>query len=195
MINWPYLAGFLDGDGWISKSQNRNCKTKAINIGFTQLCIRRHYMEEIRSFLLKNNVQCHIYNRKAPSNIHKEGFAMMTNVYIKGIPSVIKFLSETIPFLLIKKQKAKECYKYLLDKEDKRAVPIQLPNGYKEWDKKEIKMLLYMKRKNFTYNSIAKRLNRSSTSVIKKYFKLKNGRTIDATVQFIGPIMPRRAES
>lgn len=172
-MNWAYLAGFLDGDGWITVSKNKNCKTTSTTIGFTQLYTRKKCMIKIYKFLIKNKIKCNIYDRKAPSNIHSNGFANMTNIHIREISSQIKFLSETIPFLVIKIDKAKKCYKYLTNKEEKRSATVQPPAGYKKWNKKEIKTLIQMKNNNFTYNNIAKKLNRSSRSIISKYIKTK----------------------
>jgi len=36
MITWAYLAGFIDGDGWITVRKNKNCKTKKYVVGLTQ---------------------------------------------------------------------------------------------------------------------------------------------------------------
>ena len=36
MITWAYVAGFLDGDGWITGSKNKNCSTIRFAVGLTQ---------------------------------------------------------------------------------------------------------------------------------------------------------------
>ena len=69
MISWEYLAGFLDGDGWITSSKNKNCRTIRYTIGFTQKATCESQMKMICKFLNEREICASIRHRfsKTPS--------------------------------------------------------------------------------------------------------------------------------
>jgi hypothetical protein len=65
-ICWPYLAGFLDGDGWITEAHYRHKSGRPFTtwtIGFTQVCEQVMVMEAIYAFLSSHSVRCTIVRR------------------------------------------------------------------------------------------------------------------------------------
>lgn len=172
-INWAYIAGFLDGDGWITFSKNKHCDTYYYVVGFTQIATRIDFMREIYKFLQENKVNATFIERDSKNNIDPKGYTKMINIHIKEIRSLIFVLKNILPFILLKRDKAENCLKYLLEKESKRCYGVQKPSGYKSWTKSEIKRLITMHNNGFNHNVIAKSLYRSTNSISQKFDKLK----------------------
>ena len=55
-VTWSYLAGFLDGDGWITESKTKNSKFKRITVGFTQKSELKTEMMVIKDYLTNNGI-------------------------------------------------------------------------------------------------------------------------------------------
>lgn len=138
-MNWAYIAGFLDGDGWITFSKNKNCKTYTCVVGFTQVATRVDFMRDLYTFLKNNDINGTFIERDSKNNIDPKGYTKMVNIHIKEIKSVILILENMLPFLMIKKEKAKDAIKYLKTKQLKSSCENQLAVGYKDWNNCEIK--------------------------------------------------------
>lgn len=171
MITWQYLAGFLDGDGWITISLRR--RYPAPTIGFTQHSRERARMIEIAEFLQSNDVMSSVRDRRVMGSIKKE--TIMTNVMIREQRSVALLLENTIPYLLFKKDKASECLKFLKDKIAKRGIEgtdcPRFTNHY--WTPFEIEELLRLQHEGYSNRAIAQLLERSYDSIGHKLYRLK----------------------
>lgn len=189
-ITWAYIAGFLDGDGWIShsewkgKTKNRYGNKNIIyNIGLTQLATCKKEMKMIYDFLCFHNINAFYIERKQKGTI--KGTADMINIQIKEHESVVKFLNKIKRFLLIKKIIAEQCLSYIKSKISKRRMInrqknsiLEKQNAKKKWSDKEIKILKAMLENNDSNITIAYVLGRSVDSVAKKINRLKIGRYI-----------------
>lgn len=171
MITWQYIAGFLDGDGWITMSARK--PYPAPTIGFTQHSRTRVYMMEIAEFLQFNNVIASVRDRRVMGSINKE--TIMINVMVREQRSVALLLENIIPYLLFKRDKAEECLKFVRDRIAKRGIEgadcLQSTNHY--WKPSEIEELLRLQSEGYSNRAIAKLLNRSTDSISHKLNRLK----------------------
>ena len=180
MVSWAYIAGFLDGDGWIGKtnSVSKRCKKNIVyTIGMTQVLSKEKEMKEIYDFVESSNIRIKWNTRK--QHVSSRGDGYMINLTIKHQESVIKFLNNIKKHLIIKKMLAIECINYLkqkviLRKEDeemrKELIPRQSTNLY--WTQEEVislKEMLLQERSNIY---IASKFGRSVNSVGHKIYRL-----------------------
>jgi hypothetical protein len=172
MINWAYIAGFLDGDGWITVSKNKNANTKRYTVGLTQSKKRNEAMIKIYKFIQRHRINATFFERTV-NTIIKANYPMI-NIHIKEQKSLIKILKFLIPFLLIKKKLAIEAFNYTKERIIKRD------NGYiytqkkkKYWRLKEIKKLIILKKQGYGDKSIAKILKRNSDSISHKLYRIR----------------------
>lgn len=127
VAEWSYLAGFLDGDGWITIT-----KRKDVIVGFCQKEIK--ILKDISRFLKQNG----IYSAFSKSS---KGFKNITiNVLrIERNSDALHTLRQIEPFLKIKKNKARQAI-YVIRKfrntkrkyfnyEDKQTVRKLLRKG------------------------------------------------------------------
>lgn len=173
MITWPYLAGFVDCDGWITSSKNKNCSTRRYLIGLTQSAKFEKEMRMIHDFLSVNGIKSGFVRRSISPSSNLKGNYPMVNIHIKAQLSVISFLEETMAFMLIKKDKATECYNYTLDRIIKtRGNPVKSQVKKKYWSKNETQRLMRLHVEGYSNNVIAEKLERSSNSVGHKLYRL-----------------------
>lgn len=177
MITWAYLAGFIDGDGWITVSKNKNCKTKRYLVGLTQSSRERDKIELINKFLNDNEIKTGFIDRISTTNILQKNGSYccpMVNIHIKEQRSVVVLLEFLYPFLLIKKDKAKEAIDYTKDRLLKRGDPknkiLQIKRKY--WKESQIKELIYLVGLGFSNQVISEKLNRSINSIGHKLYRL-----------------------
>lgn len=171
MINWAYLAGFLDGDGWITSSKNKHCSTIRFYVGLTQKSTSKEEMYEILNYLLTNGINANLYYRCVRGSIDKD--TEMINIYIGGMSSILILLNHLLPFLLFKKKKAEDCIKYLSDRKLKQGKWIVGNNTKKYWTPDELKILSMKLSDGFRPSAIANILGRSSQSVSQKLSKMR----------------------
>ena len=101
VVHWAYIAGFLDGDGWITGSKNKNCLTMSWVIGFTQVDRKHIFMKNLQTFFINNRIKANLTTRKTYGSIKKE--TKMINVTIKEQKSIVILLNKIITFLIMKK--------------------------------------------------------------------------------------------
>jgi len=172
MITWSYLAGFLDGDGWITSSQNKNAKTRRFAVGYTQKYTQEIYMREIYKFLLDNEISSSwIYRISKTKRAPKP--TKMINITIRDQESIVRILSEITPFLLIKKGKAIDCLSDIRNRWEKIGRGKQRFESAKsrDWTKEEIDIMVSLKASGFNNPAIAIKLERTTHSVSQKYAK------------------------
>lgn len=171
MINWAYIAGFLDGDGWITGSKNKNCSTIRFTVGFTQKSTAKKEMYLLFDYLKQHNIKANFSYRVSKGSINKE--VEMVNIYVREINSTIKLLENLIPYLLFKKDKAIYCVEYLKNKKHKKGKWIIGDGTNRYWSKVEVWILKRKLKGGFHPSAIADMLGRSSQSVSQKLSRLR----------------------
>ena len=166
MITWSYIAGFIDCDGWITCSKQKNCRTKKCVIGLTQSIKRENGMKQIYSFLNNNGIRVIWIIRKK----NWKSDIKMINIMVTHQKSLVIILNKVIPYLLFKREKAEDCLKYVLDRIKKHGyVDIkESPNNRKKWNNNEIKTLIQMVNEGYSNPNIAITLGRTKNSIGKK---------------------------
>lgn len=190
MITWAYVAGFLDGDGWITKTKYKRKSDSNKEYGFenyiyaagmTQLIVCENEMRQIYDFLVLKGIKATWLQRKQRSNISGNGD--MVNIHIKHQESLIEFLKKIMPYLLLKKKIGQECLEYLENKKiqrekennaKKKLLSCQTTNIY--WSREEIDILKRLLKEGYSNTYIASQLNRSVNSIGHKIYRMKIGR-------------------
>lgn len=172
MITWEYLAGFLDGDGWITFSMNKNCSTRRYAIGFTQANREKRSMKRILNFLIQNGINAKMKPRVVEGSIKKK--TKMLNIIVREQVSMVRLLEKVAQHLLFKRKKALEGLKYLKDRIDKRGVGLEVhvQKTKRYWKIEEDKNLLILHRRRYSSRAIAFRLSRSIDSVSHRLYRL-----------------------
>jgi len=127
-MNWDYIAGFFDGEGWVTLYREKNNKWgKAVKVGIEQKDIKP--LKEIKSFLEKEglNKVC-LYNR------HNR---VTSSLQIQNKFDINLFLKKMIPRVIVKKKRCIECQRFIQDKWYKiGAYPEQTKEeAYRYWKK------------------------------------------------------------
>lgn len=175
---WGYLAGCVDCDGWISKSQYRRKNGElSVNyryvVGITQHVKCREGMEYIRDFLVAHGVNVTLTDRDSNTHHHTP----MLNITVKQIESFIIFIENIIPRMTFKKQIAIEALEFTKLKRSKRLTKESdiIQNKKRYWKEDEIKIMLDMKAEGYNNISIGNVLDRSSQSVAQQMKRLLDG--------------------
>jgi len=174
MISWAYLAGFLDGDGWITSSKNKNCTTRRYLVGFTQKRTECRYMLEMHHFLQANGIRSTVLKRVSKTPLVPRRVRMI-DIHVREQESIVRLLEQLTPHLLIKKEKAMGCIGYLKDRLDKRGAlvgPVKQQETNVYWSQAQIQELLQLHAEGHGNRSIASKLNRSMDSVAHKLYRL-----------------------
>jgi len=168
MITWGYIAGFLDGDGWITVSKNKHASTKRYVIGLTQSKHELIAMRKIFRFIKRHGIRATFLERGTFKST-----TPMLNIHVKHQKSVVKFIKFVMPFLLIKINKARECLSYTESRLKQRGVGLlDLKNRKKKyWKESEIKLLLKLQSQYNSNKTIGNILGRSSNSVAHKLLR------------------------
>lgn len=112
-ISWEYLAGFFDGEGWITRDVGHGCEY--VVIGMCQLESKDRVLKEIIKFLKANEIVCQQYFRP---------HTQVTQLRIRGDENMVKFLEGVLPYLVVKELNAKKAMKYL-----KQTIPARARFG------------------------------------------------------------------
>jgi len=184
MINWAYIAGFIDGDGWITTYKNKYSKPIVGVIGICQKSDKYKKMLNIVNFFDKESIKyCLIKINQKPTKLVSIPIEMI-RIIIKERKSILKVCQKLIPFINIKKTqliKLKNITQNRLIERKNNYNKINLiliQSKKKYWTNKEdniIKNLIKQGRSNIF---IAKKLNRSINSVshrIYRNYKRKKG--------------------
>ena len=161
IITWGYIAGFIDCDGWISCSKKN--EKKYYIIGFIQNIKRIEYMREIYRFLKEHRINVFHITRSNKNSTFKGGTVIQ--LHIKERDSVVRLIVNILPFLLIKKEKALECLKYVIK-------PDETYGTSRYWKRKEIHTLKRLYKQKIELNEIAKQMNRTINSIKYQLSKL-----------------------
>ena len=105
-ITNEYLAGIIDGDGWISlfNGGKGSSMYNQVNIGLQQRY--KPMVEYVANILHKNVHQCKIYDYQS----HIQTWS--TNSYISSL-TTLEFLKDICPYLIEKKKKCKLVINYI----------------------------------------------------------------------------------
>lgn len=173
MITWAYIAGFLDGDGWITVSDNKNATTQRWTIGFTQSYKKHEFMQILFEFLINNGIKCDIRERIVMGSIHKE--TKMINIMITTQEAVSLLSKKLIPFLVMKKTLAIQALAYTKNRLKKRGFGLKnkFQNTNRYWKNEEDIKLNKLNKDGFFNLAIANELNRSVDSVAHRLYRLR----------------------
>lgn len=173
-ITWPYIAGFIDCDGWIShyKSQGRT----RIGCGLTQSVERREGMEAIRDFLESQGVS-------TPFNVRDKSWKSdikMINIIVSARASVIILLENVVPYLVLKRdiaQEALEVARWLeRDRLHRRPrqneIEVQATRSRLPWTDAEIERLKFYTAAGYNVAATAAMLKRTSYAVAAQRHRL-----------------------
>jgi len=116
-INWAYIAGFFDGEGSIvmstkGRDTNIGCRLSITNTNYEVLKI-------IDKFLQSNGIKGQIGSKpdsKPISHDNGKTYGQTKPCYNWRVGHrifIIKFLVKTLPYLIVKKQKALEAISYI----------------------------------------------------------------------------------
>jgi hypothetical protein len=170
MITWAYIAGFLDGDGWVTSSIT--CKTTG-NLryvaGVTQSISCEKYMQDIRTFLIERGISVQYVIRKK----NWKSSLRMVDIRIGSKKGLLMFLPKIIPYLLIKKELAKEALRYIRAKQKRRAVIPCKDGTYRMWANKEVLDLKRYVSLGWSNAMISKKMRRGLSSITQKISKTK----------------------
>jgi len=181
MVSWAYIAGFLDGDGWITKSQTYSkhleVKNYAYRVGMTQLDTCEFAMKEIYDFMINSGIRARWNTREQCSKLNSSG--KMINITVKHQESVVKFLKLIRRHLIIKRVLADECISYVEDrllrrekvKEAGEAV-LSRQEKRRYWKDDDIDKLKEMRLDGSSNLEIAVQMSRSVASVAHKIKRL-----------------------
>lgn len=174
-MHWAYVAGFLDGDGWVTSSANKNCQTRKYTIGFTQHSREEKVMRKIRRFMRYYGIRVSWITRVVGPRCKIKSDAPMINLHIKEQESVIRFLKHTLPYINIKKDIATECYVYTKHRMTKMGRGLQAYKQEKNklWSEDEVSKLLSLHKKGYNNKAIGIKMFRSPDSISHKLYKLK----------------------
>lgn len=112
-MDWSYVAGFFDGEGSIHKDKKSNSWT----VQLTQK--DREVLDQIREFLINHSISpVGIYYRLNGKTINDKHFDIHILIFSKRA-NVIRFFQAVLPYLIVKKAKAKEALIYLMKVEEK----------------------------------------------------------------------------
>lgn len=174
-FSWAYVAGFLDGDGWITSSANKHARTRRYTVGFTQRATSAVFMEGLVQFLLDEGVACGTLRRIVTSPRIPEPVEMM-DIRVSKQEDVALMVRRMLPHLVLKQALAMECLAYVDDRLAKRgaflpATGRQVTRVY--WRTAELSTLTDLHQQGYGSRAIAARLGRSENSVIHKLFRLR----------------------
>ena len=169
MVTWSYIAGFIDCDGWVTKSNER------YGIGLTQVDKFEEEMKLISSFLIKNKINHVIKKRISNSMIRgKKSKTNMINIFIGEQQSLKNLCIKIKPYSLIKKDKVQKCLDFCSERLNKRGITYDFKSNKKRnyWSSNEIKILKELHSKGYSNKAIAIELNRNKDSVSHKLYRL-----------------------
>ena len=171
-MTWEYIAGFLDGDGWITISKDKNRSTKRYVVGFTQSARQEIFMLYLQSFLIENGIKAPMINRSVSNNIAEN--AEMLNIHVKEQKSVVTLLELINPHLFMKKELGEEALLYTKDRLEKRGYGLKNIKQKKKmyWKEEEDNQLKILQEEGFSNIVIANKLKRSVNSVGSRLSRL-----------------------
>lgn len=178
MITWPYIAGFIDCDGCITKTKVHGRKKHGLQWRYTIVLVQSgNFYEEMQAickFLQDNCIKNSFVNRPfAKSTL---GTTHMINIVVGSQQSMYNLLEKILPYLLFKKQKAIDAKQYLEAHLQKR-VPLKEAKKFttrkNKWQFEEVQQLKKMYTQNHSYVSISNALKKNIPSIAQKLKRLR----------------------
>ena len=112
-MSWPYIAAFLDGEGFISTgsfdTQHGNVNPGRLVIGFAQK--EPKVLIEIQNFLTSQEIPFKLYKFKSGSSLSKGSIMHTLRGFSKD--GNFKFLNNVLPYLVVKKTLAEDAFRLM----------------------------------------------------------------------------------
>jgi hypothetical protein len=171
-MTWAYLAGFLDGDGWITSSAS-GIRTRRYTIGLTQKETALPFMQDIAAFLDEHGV-AYQWVRRSVVSPRVSTPVMMVDIRVSQQSSVVKLATQLLPHLRLKRAMAAECLDSVTRRLDQRGVGV-LHHVFQPaaWTYDEVCRLRDLHASGNGNRSIASKLGRSVDSVSHKLYRLR----------------------
>jgi hypothetical protein len=118
-LSWQYIAGFFDGEGWISYSGYK--KVTPVT-GVRQAARPDRILHLIAQFLGSNGVRFSLHPNKQtrPSSLPQE------TLLILDWKSILRFLEAVFPYLVVKRAKAKHAIAYIRNRNWRERLDPEL---------------------------------------------------------------------
>lgn len=169
MITWAYLAGFLDGDGWITSYEvNARTKNRRHVAGLTQAITCEPFMRMMNLFLRQKGISTSLFVRKK----NWKSKIWMVNITIDRQEDLLKFLTKIKPYLVIKKEAAAKTISQLKFKQRRRAVVSHPSSGPVQWSQNDLKSLKKYVSLGWNNRMISSKLRRGVYSIAAKISRL-----------------------
>lgn len=135
-MTWQYIAGFFDGEGWVSKAPKpERCLAKYV-IGMGQATHQGHVLVKIAEFMRSQGVRCRSHRE------HPSSGTQMDRLIVGDSASIVSFITAVMPHLLVKHEKcavalvaAKQCMDRINDRKTRVARALQMKSeGASSWE-------------------------------------------------------------
>jgi len=143
-MNWNYIAGFFDGEGSLTVYQKKKDKFgRAVTLAMSQK--PREVLEQIKLFLSKEGCKAYI-TKPSKRNINI--------LYMGSATSVLIFCNKVKDRTIVKKDKIIKAIKELSTWKTHTVIKPR-----------DVRLIHILRQKGFTMKAIAKRINRSESTV------------------------------
>lgn len=167
-VTWPYIAGFIDCDGWITWHKPKHSRIR-VTCGLTQSVTRMDGMKAIQRYLENQGVSAPlmIRNKSWKSDIK------MVNIRISARASVIKLLENILPYIILKRDLAYEALEITRRLEEERLrkrprrdeIEVITAKSKMPWTEEEVELLRTYTADGYNLAAIAAKLQRSCGAV------------------------------
>ena len=124
--NWPYIAGFFDGEGNVRKTKKDTVKGKRGPYGTPMISIAQSIrgdgvLQRISDFLHRHHIVNHIMNERHWNPKWKP----VQRLHVSALPSVRKFLRGVRPYLIVKREAVDVELQYIASRKWRRFIVPQ----------------------------------------------------------------------
>jgi len=115
-MNWPYVAGFFDGEGYLAIRQTTGVKSRGrgiqpnIAIGQADKEGGVRSLEMIQGFLRQHEIACSISRYVRKNKRHRDLLILRIN----GRKSVSAFVRGVLPYLIVRRVFAQDVLRFLI---------------------------------------------------------------------------------
>lgn len=178
---WAYIAGFLEADGWVwmrsKPGQGLGC-----TVGFVQADAGVASLDFIASKLDELGLR---YARGRYQQTNRS-WSPRNQLVIKHQDSLRTFLEGVMPYLIQKRDPARQVLRTLADRRARHPLRAQArlpaPTTNVYWTVKEVKTLRALIGQDYNNVAIAQRMRRTVDSVSHKRMRLKAADAARSTV-------------
>ena len=167
-VTWPYIAGFIDCDGWITWSQPKQGRIR-VSCGITQSVTRLDGMKVIQKYLEDQGV-------RSPLMIREKSWKSeikMVNVLVSARTSVIKLLENVLPYIILKHSLAHQALEIARRVEEERLrkrprrneIQVTAAKSKMPWTEEDVALLKAYTAAGYNAAAIAAKLQRSCGAV------------------------------